>query len=163
MPEAEEIIAQLRLQPLEPEGGYFARTWTQPGANDGNPAATAIYFLLTPETFSAFHRLEAAELWHFYAGDPVDHWQLREHLPAEHARLGPNILAGEIPQLVVPSGVWQAARISRSRERTACGWSLLGCTMSPGWRDEHFELGLRERLVHRFPSAAGVIRELTRA
>ena len=162
MSKAEEIIARLRLQPLEPEGGYFARTWTQPGANQEHPAATAIYFLLTTKTFSAFHRLEAAELWHFYAGDSVDHWQLREHLPPERARLGSNIMAGATPQLVVPSGVWQAARISRAQEGAVCGWSLLGCTMSPGWRDEDFELGLRERLLPRFPSAADVIRELTR-
>lgn len=139
--EAERMIAQLELEPLIPEGGYFRRSWTsQEVLTDGRPVGTAIYFLLTTDTFSAFHRLKSDELWHFYAGDPVDHWQVRAGETPLCTRLGPHVLEGHVAQLRVPAGVWQAARIAPPRRQHLRGWSLLGCTLSPGWRDEDFQL-----------------------
>lgn len=158
MSEAEQIILRLGLQPLQPEGGYFKRTWTGRGTE-----GTAIYFLLTSNTFSAFHRLKADEIWHHYAGDSVEHWQLRADSYPFRRQLGGGVLATEPeePQLVVPALTWQGARLA-SRTHAQRGWGLLGCTLCPGWRDEDFELGQRSELCIAFPEHASLILSLTR-
>jgi predicted cupin superfamily sugar epimerase len=158
---AKKIIAQFGLAPLPREGGFFRRTWTSRARlADGRAAGSAIWFLLTPENFSALHRLQAEELWYFQAGDPVEHVQLD---PAEGA-VRVTVLGvpgrGRVPQLVVPGGVWQGARIrAGARPR---GWALLGCTLAPAWDEREFELGRRKSLLGKFPGERGRITALTR-
>jgi len=159
--EAAAVIAQLGLAPLPHEGGFFRQTWL--GADklaDGRIAGGAIYFLMTPTDFSALHRLKIAELWHFYAGDPVEHVQLGPTPDTGvTAILGAELLSGEIPQVVVPAGIWQGARLIRGGQH---GWSLLGTTTSPAWTEADFELGERDRLIRDFPAHGTLIAALTR-
>lgn len=162
MPTAAEIIALLQLEPLPVEGGWFRRSYTSAQSlAGGRPAGTAIYFLITPEGFSALHALRTEEVWHFYAGDPVEHLTLD---PATHTGaktlLGSEFARGQRPQLVVPGGVWQGARLAPETVRT--GWALIGCTMSPGWDDAEFTLGDRGVLTARFVGWTGDIHALTR-
>ena len=160
MTDAAALITQLGLQPLPHEGGFFARTWTSPvKLPDGRPAGTAIYFLLTPESFSALHRVDADELWHFHAGDAVEHVQLRTGAPALVTTLGTAFAGGQIPQLCVPRDTWQGARLSANIRH---GWALLSCTMIPGWVDAGFTLGKLETLLRDFPSSAPQISALIR-
>lgn len=159
MPNAAEIIARLRLEPLPNEGGFFRRTYTSaatlPG---GRPLATSIYFLLTPDGFSALHRLLTDEVWHFHAGDPVEHVMLDPtNSGGVRTILGTDLVAGHQPQLIVPGGAWQGARLVPGG-----AWALAGCTMSPGWDEREFTLGERTALTSRFPDWAADIRALTR-
>jgi hypothetical protein len=160
--EARKIVAALGLAPLPHEGGYFRQTWR-------SEAGSAIYFLLTPEDFSALHRLKRAdETWHFYAGDTVQHAMLGPgDAMARLTTLGNDVLEGETPQLLVPAAVWQGARLipdDASRPATAPrkGWALLGCTLAPAWDDRDFELADRAALEREYPGAAALIGALTR-
>ena len=102
---ARALIASLDLKPLPGEGGFFRVTWR-------NDTTSAILFLLTRDSFSALHRLDRDELWHFHAGQPIELLQLDpKHGDARIARMGPDVLNGEQPQLHVPAGVWQGARL----------------------------------------------------
>ena len=159
--EAQGIIAQLGLQPLPGEGGHFRQTWLSAERTaPGRPLGSAIHYLITPEGFSALHRLRTDEVWHFYAGDPVEHVQLDPLTgPARITRLGAAISAGEQAQLVVARDVWQGAHLATGGSR---GWALLGCTLAPAWDERDWEAGDREDLLTRYPSAAGLIRRLTR-
>lgn len=160
MPNAAEIIALLRLEPLPNEGGFFRRTYTSTAVlTDGRPAGTAIHFLITPDGFSALHTLLTDEVWHFHAGDPVEHLMLNSAANGGGTRtiLGTDLARGQHPQLVVPGGVWQGARLVPDG-----AWALLGCTMSPGWDEDEFTLGSHDDLTRRFPEWAGDIRLLTR-
>jgi uncharacterized protein len=160
--EAQRLIAAFGLAPLPHEGGFFRQTWR-------SSAGSAIYFLLTDDDFSALHRLRTDEVWHFYAGDPVEHVQLDPRDGAhsvQHTRLGPNVLAGDAPQVVVPAGVWQGARLAgppRVGSSTGlAGWALLGCTLAPPWEETRFELGAREVLLRAFPDHATIVHAFTR-
>ncbi len=128
---AERIIAALGLE-RHPEGGWYRQTWVADGP--GRPAGTCIYFLLRAGERSHWHRVDAVEIWHFHAGAAI---LLRiagtAAGPAETVRLGPDLMAGERPQAIVPAGWWQAAE-------TTGDWTLVGCTVSPGFRFEGFEL-----------------------
>jgi hypothetical protein len=148
------LIARLQLEPLAGEGGYFRQTWR-------SDTASAILFLMTPEDFSALHRLAQGEIWHFYGGDCVEHVQFDSAGAARVARLGPDILHGDAVQHAVPAGAWQGARIAPQHARQN-GWSLLGCTVSPPWDERGFELGARDVLLARFPGEAAWIHALTR-
>lgn len=159
--EAKRVIAQLGLVPLPQEGGYFRELWTSsarlPG---GRCAASAIYFLMTPEGFSAWHRLAAEERWFFHAGDVVEHVRLDP--PSGRltvTRLGAAVLRKEVPQLTVPAGVWQGARLAPRGKR---GWALLGCTVCPGWDRAEFELADADLLCAAFPANDSWVRKLTR-
>jgi hypothetical protein len=159
--QAAQIIARLGLQPLPQEGGYFRRTWTGPIApsQGSRPTATSIYFLITSEAFSALHRLDADETWHFYAGDPVQLVQLDPRLGRHHETiLGSAVLEGHTPQTTVVAGDWQGACLHEEKH----GWALLGCTMTPGWDEHGFVLGTRQELIDRFPEATALIKRLTR-
>ncbi len=156
---AAELIAALQLEPLPGEGGFFRQTYaSKQRLPDGRAMGTAIYFLLTPDGFSALHRLETEELWHFYAGDAVEHLILD---PATNegwkTRLGNKFAISQVPQLVVPGGLWQGARLAEGG-----AWALVGCTMSPGWEEREFTLGDRADLTARFPARAADIRAFTR-
>ena len=150
-PEAAALIALLRLEPLPAEGGFFRQTWLAPETlPDGRRAGAAIYFLMTEADFSALHRLEMAEIWHFYAGDPVDHLQLDPRTGSGITTpLGGDLFGGQIPQLIVPAGIWQGARLAPDGQR---GWALLGTNTTPGWTESAFELGRRDQLTREFPA-----------
>ncbi len=110
--DAQQLIELLGLTPLEPEGGHFLETWRSSARTEqGRALGTAIYYLLTPRTCSIMHRLPGDELFHFYLGDPVDVLVLRPDGSGELQRLGTDLEAGERPQLVVPGGTWQGARL----------------------------------------------------
>jgi predicted cupin superfamily sugar epimerase len=159
--EAEKIIARLGLVPLPNEGGFFRQSWvSRERLADGRAAGSAIYFLLTPEGFSALHQLKTDELWHFYAGDPVELLQLDPRDRSTRLTvLGPDVLAGQIPQLTVRGGIWQGARLVPEAGR---GWALLGCTLAPAWDEREFLLGHRLELSTAFPAQAKLIAALTR-
>jgi len=135
MTEADRIIATLRLEP-HPEGGWFRQTWVADTPTGERPAGTCIYFLLKAGERSHWHRVDDAdEIWHFYAGAPLELAVAeRSAGPRVEFTLGPDPLeARMIPQAVVPKGWWQSAR-------TTGAWSLVGCTVSPGFRYESFVL-----------------------
>lgn len=120
---AEEIIAQLDLAP-HPEGGHYRQTWVSGGV--GRPAGTAIYYLLAEGEQSHWHKVDAAEIWHFYAGAPLElRLSPNETGPAKAHMLTGDLNAG-LPQVLVPPHHWQAAR-------TMGAWTLVGCTVSPGF------------------------------
>ena len=128
---AEQIIAALGLM-RHPEGGWYRQTWVAGG--EGRPSGTCIYFLLGRGERSHWHRVDAVEIWHFYAGAPlILRMAASGEGPAEAVTLGPDLGKGDIPQCIVPEGWWQAAG-------TTGEWSLVGCTVSPGFRFEGFEL-----------------------
>lgn len=149
--EARQWIEQLALAPLPREGGFFRQTWC-------SAESSAILFLMTPDGFSALHRMAQDEMWHFHAGDPVEHVQLTAN-GARLTRLGAEVLAGEAPQLLVPRGTWQGARLAPGGRR---GFALVGCTVTPPWDERGFELGERARLERAFAGAEAWIAALTR-
>lgn len=159
--EARQLIDRLGLVPLPHEGGYYRPTWTsRESLPSGRRAASAIYFLMAPGEFSALHRMPAEELWHFHAGDAVDHVQLDQRTGAAHVhRLGADVLAGDVPQLVVAGGMWQGAKLIDGGRH---GWALFGCTVTPAWLDSEFELGASADLLRDFPKHVRWVHELTR-
>ena len=128
---ADQIITELGLAP-HPEGGWYRQTWV--ADNGARPTGTCIYFLLERGARSHWHRVDAAEIWHFYAGAPLD---LRiaetETGPAIAHVLGPDLANGQSPQIIVPEHHWQSAA-------TTGDWTLVGCTVSPGFTFEGFDL-----------------------
>jgi predicted cupin superfamily sugar epimerase len=167
MPTAQELIAALGLKPLPVEGGFYRDTYradlTLPAAAlaprypAGRTASTAIYYLLTPDTFSAFHRLPADEVYHFYLGDPVELVLLGPRDgEGEVVTLGPDVLSGQKPQAVAPRGVWQGSAL-KPGGRVA----LLGTTVAPGFEFADYESGGRAALESAFPDFADRVRRLT--
>ena len=131
MSDADRIIAALDLAP-HPEGGWYRETWVAEG--EGRPSGTSILFLLKAGERSHWHRVDAAEIWHFHAGAPLVLSIAADAAgPATEVLLGPDVLAGQAVQGIVPPFHWQAARSTGN-------WSLVGCTVSPGFRFEGFEL-----------------------
>ena len=129
---AREVIAQLDLQP-HPEGGHYRETWRDEPAEGGRGAGTAIYYLLEAGEVSAWHRVDAAEIWHWYAGAPLVLTISPNGHDAEASHLGPNLAQGQRPQLIVPKHAWQTAE-------SLGAWTLVGCTVSPAFVFEHFEM-----------------------
>ena len=127
---AAEIIARLGLQP-HPEGGHFREMYRAPDEPRG--ASTAIYFLLKAGERSHWHRVDADEIWHHYAGAPLELALSRDGKSVSHVRVGIDFDKGELPQAVVSRGVWQAAR-------PLGPWTLVGCTVAPAFHFEGFEL-----------------------
>lgn len=127
---ADDIIAALGLAP-HPEGGWYRETFRADG--DGRSAVTAIYFLLKAGEASHWHRVDADELWCWHAGSPLLLGIAPVDGPADWHCLGPDILAGAAPQLVVPAGQWQAARAD-------AGWALVSCIVAPGFEFAGFTL-----------------------
>ena len=129
---ADDVIAALGLEP-HPEGGRFAQTWSEPAAPGERPASSEIQYLLRAGERSHWHRVDATEVWHHYAGAPLE---LRVSADGEGVAthiLGPDLTAGERPQVVVPGGAWQAAR-------SLGEWTLVGCTVAPAFTFDGFEL-----------------------
>jgi predicted cupin superfamily sugar epimerase len=129
---AAEIISALALSP-HPEGGHYRETWRDtPDGQRARGTGTAIYYLLASGEESRWHRVDAVEVWHFYAGDPL-HLRIAEGGRINERVLGPDVTAGARPQIVVPKGAWQAAR-------PLGAWTLVGCTVSPAFSFDGFEL-----------------------
>jgi uncharacterized protein len=129
---ARDIIAALGLQP-HPEGGHYRETFRHADPAGGRGAMTAIYYLLAAGEYSHWHRVDAAEIWHWYAGAPLALTISANGHDAEARILGPEILGGQRPQLTVDAGVWQTA--------TSLGaWTLVGCTVGPAFDFAGFEL-----------------------
>lgn len=162
-----EVIEKFQLEPLPQEGGFFRRTYEQkvklPARSVGIEATgerrlcTAIYFLVTPDEFSALHRVKSDELFHFYCGDAVEMVQLDLAGMLTRFSLGAGIDRGETPQVLVPANSWQGLRL-----REGGRWALLGTTVSPGFEYEDFEIGERERLRREYPRHAETIGLYTR-
>jgi len=165
---AQEVIARLQLVPLTIEGGYFRETYRSPLRHMEHAlppefggernASTAIYYLLTPDTFSAIHRVKSDEVFHFYAGDPIEMLQLWPDGEAKVVVIGNNLAAGHLPQLVVPAGVWQGCRLVQGGR-----WALMGCNVAPGFDYADFEAAARSELVRDYPEHAELIAALTPA
>jgi predicted cupin superfamily sugar epimerase len=162
---AERVIQLLGLKPLPREGGWYRETYRAglqlPASVLPAPyaaphsAGTAMYYLLTPDTFSAMHRLPTDEVFHFYIGDPVEMLQLGPD-GGQRLVLGPDILGGQLVQAVVPAGVWQGSRL-----RDGGAFALLGTTVVPGFDFADYEHGDRAALVVQFPLFADEITRLT--
>lgn len=130
---AAEVVRLLELEP-HPEGGSFRETYRDPEIDAGGRSrSTAIYFLLAAGEVSAWHRVDAAEAWHHYAGAPLALTVSQNGHDADSHRLGPELLFGQRPQFVVPAGWWQSAE-------TLGAWTLVGCTVAPGFEFSGFEL-----------------------
>ena len=137
---ADDIIAHLDLTP-HPEGGFYRQTWVADG--DGRPEGTCIYFLLKSGESSHWHKVDAVEIWHYYAGAPIIlSMAADDDGPAVDHILGPDLLAGEAPQIIVPKDHWQAAK-------TTGDWTLVGCTVSPAFQFEGFTLAPPEFDIQR--------------
>ena len=128
---ADQIIRTLQLQP-HPEGGHFIETWVAQGP--GRPTGTCIYFLLKGDETNHWHKVDAAEIWHHYAGAPlILSLSETEQGPASDHILGTDLIGGERPQIIVPANHWQKAQSTGA-------WTLVGCTVSPGFQFESFVL-----------------------
>jgi predicted cupin superfamily sugar epimerase len=131
-PSASDIIAALDLK-LHPEGGHYRETFRDPAVDtNGRSRSTAIYFLLVRGERSHWHRIDAVEVWHYYAGDALI-LRMADHEGTRSSILGPEIAAGQAPQAVVPAYAWQAAE-------SVGDWTLVGCTVAPGFDFATFEL-----------------------
>jgi predicted cupin superfamily sugar epimerase len=129
---AADIIARFELMP-HPEGGHYRETFRDAGLDAaGRARSTAIYFLLARGERSHWHRIDAAEVWHYYAGDALT-LQIADDAGRRSIRLGPDLNAGEVPQAIVPAHAWQAAESTGD-------WTLVGCTVAPGFDFAKFEL-----------------------
>jgi predicted cupin superfamily sugar epimerase len=164
--DAEKWIEVLQLRP-HPEGGFFRETYRSaetiscehlpPRFSGDRVFSTAIYFLLQGNDFSALHRIQQDEVWHFYDGGPLTVVSIAPNGALCSVNLGRNIAAGEVLQAVVPAGHVFGARPSDPRS-----FSLVGCTVAPGFDFADFEILTREELLERFPQHAAVITELRR-
>ena len=162
----ESIKELLGLRPLDMEGGFFAETYRSPerlpsgllspGSGGERSLATAIYYLLTPDSCSRLHRLRSDEIYHFYLGDQVELLQLGPNGKGKVVRLGSDLLEGMCPQVVVPQGVWQGSRLCAGGT-----FALLGTTMAWGFDVADFEAGDRQFLMQAYPAFADLIKALT--
>ncbi len=130
--DADEIIEHLRLAP-HPEGGSYRQTWRAPTETNERPAGSAIYFLLRRDEVSRWHRVDAAEVWHYYKGAPLELAISTDGATERTVALGPDLAAGQRPQFVVPADVWQRARSLGEH-------TLVGCTVSPAFEFAGFEI-----------------------
>jgi predicted cupin superfamily sugar epimerase len=166
-PSLSDLMRILNLKPLEPEGGFFIETYRTVEKIDARQfglghcgtrsLSTAIYYLLTPESFSAIHKVPGDEIFHFYAGDPVEMLELHADGSGGVTTLGPDIGAGMKFQHIVKGGVWQGARLVAGGE-----YALLGTTMAPGFDYADFSKGNVDELAATYPAHEELIRELLR-
>ena len=165
MRDAAYWISSLNLT-KHPEGGFFRSTYASPlliaksalppGFKGPRLASTAIYFLVDGANFSAFHRLQSDEVWHFYAGSTLMIHVIDADGSASEIFLGSNPESGESFQGVVKAGCWFGARVKNSQS-----FALVGCTMAPGFDFEDFELATRAQLTAQFPKHRALIEQLT--
>lgn len=158
-----QLVDELELLP-HPEGGFYKETYRSKGSYSpiGFPGirnySTSIYFLLTSESFSSLHRIRQDEVWHFYHGSPLFlHVITPDGQYIKHS-VGLDLQSGQTPQLVVEAGCWFGATVQNPDS-----YSLVGCTVAPGFDFDDFELANREELSASFPQHAEIIHQLTRA
>lgn len=162
---AEKIIQLLDLQPLPGEGGYYRETCKSAenlgagalpaGYTSSRALSTCIYYLLTPDSFSALHTLPTEEIWHFYLGDPIEQLQLFPDGQGTIVQIGSDMAAGQTPQVIVPRGIWQGSRLQRGGK-----FALVGTTMSPGFEFADYIPGNREDLLAKYPDFGHLINQL---
>lgn len=155
--DAQYWINHLNMQP-HPEGGYYAETYRSDGKIEtlDRSYSTGIYFLLLEDKFSAFHRIRYDEMWHFYAGSPVEVLMLEDNGELTIQRLGNKPEQGEAFQFVVPGGTWFGSRMA---DKSSYG--LVGCTVAPGFDFRDFEMAKRSELIQQYPQHRQVITEMT--
>jgi len=163
---AKDIIKLLNLEPLADEGGYFRETYKSSDVfetealpvryKEARSASTAIYYLLTPETFSAIHRVPTDEVFHFYLGDPVEMLQLLPDGQTKTVIVGNNLEKQQQPQVVVPANVWQGARLLNDGK-----FALMGTTVAPGFEFIDLEIGEYSEMVKNYPDVKEKILQLT--
>ncbi len=129
---ASEMITALRLLP-HPEGGHFREIFRAAAPEGARPSATSIFYLLAAGERSHWHRIDAEEIWAFHSGEPLELLISLDGQTVETHLLGPDVVRGQTPQVVVPRGAWQAARPTGS-------WTLVGCIVAPGFQFSGFEL-----------------------
>ena len=164
---AEEVKQLLHLEPLAIEGGFFRETYRSrwhvtseylpDGFRGSRSIGTAIYYMITPETFSPLHRLPGTEVFHFYLGDPVIMLQLCPDGSSRTITLGTDLLNGQQPQVVVRGHVWQGCKLAPGGK-----WALMGTTMSPGFDYADYEDADREALAAQYAEHADLIRMYTK-
>jgi uncharacterized protein len=162
----EFIVKELNLLP-HPEGGYYKETYRSEGkiphaflspdfSGDRN-MATGIYFLIKKGNFSALHKIKSDETWHFYYGDALEVIEIDTEGNLKITKIGSNIIEGESFQYTVKANTWFGSRVSNNGN-----YSLVGCTVYPGFDFNDFELANREDLIKLFPQHQNIITELTR-
>ncbi len=164
-PTVEQLVNQFQLEP-HPEGGFFRETYrasekiphgSLPKRFKGDRSySTAVYFLISKDKFSSLHRIQSDEAWHFYLGGPMTIVHISPEGKVEKIVLGQDVLNGQRIQYVVPAGYWFGAYLNPGSE-----YSLVGCTVAPGFDFADFELYTRADLLKRFPQAKDVITQLT--
>jgi len=159
---ADEIKLLLRLEPHPVEGGWYRRTYTSDESvallRGVRPYGTAIYYLLEAGTFSEMHMVASDEIFHFYFGDPVEMLLLHSDGRSALLTLGRDLEAGQLPQVVVPAGVWQGERLVAGGKL-----ALFGCTVTPGFDFADYRSGTCAELATGWPQEAERIRALTRS
>ena len=163
---SQEVIDILKLQPHPEEGGYFIETYRSGEMHDADTLSaryggdrchsTAIYYLLTPQTCSHMHKLETDEIFHFYAGDPCEMLLLHLDGTSEVLLLGNDLAAGQRPQVIVPCGHWQGARLLPGGT-----FALMGCTVAPGFEFADYAHATRKELLAQYPEQEERIIRLT--
>lgn len=161
----EDLIDTLELQP-HPEGGFFKETYRSTGKinkeslapeyNGKRNYSTCIYFLMTSNNFSSFHKVNQDEIWHFYDGSPIRLHVISDKGAYSEYKIGRDFSRGEAPQLVVPGGYWFAAEVSENDS-----YSLVGCTVAPGFDFADFTLPSRDELISKYPQHKKLIGRLT--
>ena len=160
---ADDVIRILNLKPLPAEGGFYRETYRGPivnapatifGIKSASPrvTSTAIYYLIRPESFSALHKISSDEIFHFYAGDPVEMVQITSSGELRKITMGTDLQSGQEPQVCVPKNIWQGLKLQQGG-----AWALLGTTVAPGFEFEDFVLGQREIMLQEYPQHKDVI------
>ncbi len=162
---AQKYIANLDLTP-HPEGGYFKEVYRSGEIIEAEHLpmryskkrnfSTSIYFLLEGNQVSKFHRLKSDEIWHFYDGSPIKIFIITQNGNLQEKILGRNLENGELPQLVIEKGNWFGAKVTDKKS-----FSLIGCTVSPGFDFNDFELAKKQEMLNEFPNLRKIIDELT--
>jgi predicted cupin superfamily sugar epimerase len=156
-------IKHLQLLP-HPEGGYYKETYRSQNSiilkdfGGSRNYSTAIYFLLEEKNFSAFHKIKSDEMWHFYGGDTLEVIEINLEGDLKITSIGKDLEKGETLQHVVPANIWFASRVKQGGK-----FSLVGCTVSPGFDFADFEMAKRNELIKTFPKHSEIIEELTRS
>ena len=164
--EIEKLVTSLELLP-HPEGGFYKEVYRSSSVipKDALPDdfsgdrnyCTSIYFLLTSENFSAFHRIKQDEIWHFYGGSSLSVHVIDQNGAYTEHKVGMDFSNGEQPQLVVPAGCWFASSVAEKDS-----YAFVGCTVAPGFDFEDFELADRTELTEEYPQYSSIIHRLTR-
>lgn len=162
----DDLVKKLELLP-HPEGGYYKETYRSParltkealpdGFEGNRNLATAIYFLIEKNNFSALHKIKSDETWHFYAGDALEVIEIDAGGNLKTSAVGNRIEQGEVFQYTVPANTWFGSRVKKGGNH-----SLVGCTVAPGFDFADFEMANRNELISRFPAHKPVIEEMTR-